>query len=224
MSQFLPGSLARIIYLPRRLKEFRDTTSLFVITLDLNARLYPIIFQVHNLPYDCLTVHPCPTSYGGVLLVAADSILHVEHTGRITAVPANGWASRTTDTKMIEDESSTARDIALEASKILFIDDRHTLLFTNQGYVYPVEIEVEGRVVLNIIISPHIAQCTIPSVVVDVGSDHFFVGSTAGPCSILKMLRILEELKDTANSKAIATETTDADMDLDDGRASFDCI
>ncbi|GJJ10703.1 hypothetical protein Clacol_004930 [Clathrus columnatus] len=200
-----------------RLKEFRDTTSLFVITLDLNTRMYPIIFQVHNLPYDCLAVYSCPASYGGVLIVAANSILHVEHTGKVAAVPVNGWAVRITDVKMIEDENTLTRDITLEGSKLLFIDDHNIFLFTIQGLVYPIEITVEGRTVTNILISPSVAQLTIPSIVVDIGSDHIFVGSIAGPSSLLKTLRISEELKDGVGSKVIASaETADADMDVDD--------
>lgn len=200
------------------MKEYRDTTSLFVITLDLSTRLYPIIFQVHNLPYDALTVHPCPTSYGGVLIVAADSILHVEHTGRVTAVPTNGWAVRTTDIKMIQDANSETRDISLEGSKILFIDDRNFLIFTVQGFVYPVKVEVEGRIVTDITISSPLAQLTIPTVVIDIGFEHFFVGSIVGPCLLLKVVRIIEELKGTVDSMVMATENADADMDPDDGK------
>jgi cleavage and polyadenylation specificity factor subunit 1 len=205
----------------RRLKEFKDTMSLFIMTLDLNTRTYPIISHVHSLPYDCLALLPCPTSYGGVIVLAANSIFHVDQTGRIIAVPSNGWASRITDMKLTEDLGVKTRNIALEGARIMFVDERTIFVFSAGGLVYPVEVVVEGRAVTSLIISPPIVQLTIPTTLCSVGSDHLFVGSTVGPSLLLKTFHVLEEVRKSAlhSPVAIGEDSADIDMDLDDGES-----
>lgn len=203
----------------RRLKEFKDTISLFIVTLDLNTRTYPIISQVHSLPYDCLALLPCPTSYGGVVVLAANSIFHVDQTGRTFGVQSNGWASRLTDIKLTEDTSAKTRNVPLEGARMMFVDERTIFVYAVDGVVYSVELVVEGRAVTNLIISSPLVQLTIPTVLCDVGGDHLFVGSTVGPSLLLKTIRVLEEIGKNAfhSPAAVVDDSIEADMDLDDG-------
>lgn len=193
--------------------------SLFILALDLNTRTYPIISQVNSLPYDCLALLPCPTSYGGVVVLATNSIFHVDQTGRIIGVPSSGWASRVTDMKLTEDPGAKARNIPLEGARMIFVDERTVFVCAANGLVYPVELVVEGRAVTSLVISPPLVQLTVPTVLCDVGSDHLFVGSTVGPSLLLKTVRVLEEVrKNTFHSPAaVGDDSVDADMELDDG-------
>ncbi|KIJ27344.1 hypothetical protein M422DRAFT_271488 [Sphaerobolus stellatus SS14] len=199
-----------------RLNEFKDTISLFIVTLDLNTRTYPIIMQAHSLPYDCFSILPCPISFGGVFVLSANAVIHVDQIGRTVAVPTNGWAPRVTEMKLTEDSETPTRNIPLEASRMTFVDDRNVFIFTPDGSVYPVEIVVEGRIVANIVIAPALARSTIPTVVTDVGSDHIFVGSTVGPSMLFKAVRVAVKKEDGVASDAVSQPKEDADMDLDD--------
>lgn len=151
-------------------------------------------------------------------MLAANSIFHVDQTGRITAVPSSGWASRLTDMKLSEDPGAKTRNIPLEGARIIFVDERTIFLFADDGVVYSVEVMVEGRAVTSLVISPPLVQLTIPTTLCDVGSDHLFVGSTAGPSLLLKTVRVLEEVRKSAlHSPASVRDDSEIEMDLDDG-------
>jgi cleavage and polyadenylation specificity factor subunit 1 len=192
---------------------------MFILTLDLNTRTYPIISQVHSLPYDCLSLLPCPTSYGGVVVLAANSIFHVDQTGRTVGVPSSGWASRLTDMKLTEDPGAKTRNIALEGARMMFVDERTIFVYAVDGVVYPVELVVEGRAVTSLLISLPLVQLTIPTTLCDVGRGHVFVGSTVGPSLLLRTIKVLEEMRKNAlhSPAAVGDDPLDADMDLDDG-------
>ena len=57
-------------YFISRLKEYKDTVGLSIITLDLATHSYPILSTAENLPYDCVSVTACPASFGGVLILS----------------------------------------------------------------------------------------------------------------------------------------------------------
>jgi cleavage and polyadenylation specificity factor subunit 1 len=148
-------------------------------------------------------------------------MFHVDQTGRTVAVPSNGWASRVTDLNMTDDANSETRDIALEGSCVVFVDEKKLFVFAADGLVYPVELVVEGRAVTNIIISPPLVQLAIPTTVVNVGQDHVFLGSTVGPSLLLKVVKVQEEVREDASQSAdtIVDDSPDGDIDLDDGKS-----
>ncbi|KAI8444634.1 CPSF A subunit region-domain-containing protein [Phakopsora pachyrhizi] len=107
-SKFLPGfsepTLA-ILYQCQwmwsgRLENGIDTTALVILTLDLGSNHFPIISQTQNLPYDAHSLVACPKELGGVLVLCADMILHVDQSSKITSVATNGWVKHTTELKV----------------------------------------------------------------------------------------------------------------------------
>ncbi|GAA5823369.1 hypothetical protein JCM11251_007584 [Rhodosporidiobolus azoricus] len=46
------------------------------------------------LPYSILSLSPCPTALGGVLLTSANGLLHLDQSGRVVALPLNRWLAR----------------------------------------------------------------------------------------------------------------------------------
>jgi len=149
--------------------------------------------------------------------MSANGILHVDQIGRIVAVPTNGWTSRVTDVKLTENPDAATRNICLESSHLSFVAEKNVFVFTPDGYVYPIEIIVEGRAVVDIVISQPPVRITIPTVVTDVGNDHLFVGSTVGPSMLLKTVKTTVKKEDTTASTTVGPDPADADMDLDDG-------
>lgn len=193
--------------------------SLFIVALDLNLRQYPIITQAHSLPYDCFSLLPCPTSFPGVLVAAANTILYVDQVGKIVAMPTNGWAARVTDMQLLADPESDTRNIVLEGSHMVFVDERTVFVFTIDGTVYPVEIVLEGKSVSRIAISPPLVRSTIPTTVNRMADDHLFIGSAVGPSLLLKIVKAL--VKEDKASSAVVSSQAEADMDLDDGIPFF---
>ncbi len=202
------------------MKEFKDTVGLYIFTLDLITNNYPVITAVDGLPYDCFTLTPCSTATGGVVILASNSILFVDQSGRRVILPVNGWPARTSDLPMLQlTPTEQTRDLRLEGSRFTFVDERTLFLFTPDGTVYPIELIQDGKTVSRLAMSSALARTTIPAVVKRVGDDHLLVGSIVGPSVLLCTARVEEEIAEEdvemSDGPAAVVDTSNT-MDVDD--------
>ena len=201
-------------YSVRRLKEYKDTVKLVIFTLDIAAQHYPILTFVELLPHDSLYLLPCSTSLGGVVVITGNSIIYVDQSSRRIALPVNGWASRISDMQILPTDS--ARKFNLEGSRSVFVDDKNFFIVLKDGTVYPIEIVVDGKTVSKLLMSPPLAQTSVPSIVRNIGNDHIFIGSTAGPSVLLKAAHVEEEIEQNEFQVAPTAVVKDDDvMDYD---------
>ncbi|KAF8156589.1 CPSF A subunit region-domain-containing protein [Crassisporium funariophilum] len=204
-----------------RLKEFKDTVKLIIFTLDIATQNYPVITSVEGLPHDCLSILPCSTSLGGVVITSTNALIYVDQSSRRVALPLNGWTARISDLPLLPiPPAEQSRKLFLEGSRSVFAGDRTFFLILKDGTVYPVEIVVDGKTVSKLTISPPLARTSIPSVAKSIGPDHIFIGSTVGPSVLLKAAHVEEEVgkdqeMDTAPT-AVVQEDDDMDYDDDD--------
>lgn len=218
-------SRAHILTSHRRLKEYKDTVGLYIFTLDLITNNYPVITGVEGLPYDCFALTPCSTSTGGVVVLASNSVLFVDQSGRRVILPVNGWPPRISDLPMptLTPQEQT-RDLLLEGSRFTFVDERTLFLFLRDGTVYPVELIQDGKTVSRLSMSPALAQTTIPAVVKRIGDDHVFVGSMVGPSVLLRTSQVEEEIVEEdvemAPGPTVVDTANQMDMDDDEGKCS----
>jgi len=68
---------------PGRLAQKNDTCSLCVVSLDLTQHIYPVLFSVDNLPYNCFKLISVPSPVGGILVVSQNGLVYIDQ----TAVP-----------------------------------------------------------------------------------------------------------------------------------------
>ena len=216
----------RLISTSSRLKEFKDTVKLIIFTLDNATENYPIITSVDGLPHDSLSLLPCSTSLGGVVISTTNALIYVDQSSRRLALPLNGWTSRLSDIPLLPiapaDES---RKLVLEGSRSVFVDDKTFFVILKDGAVYPVEIVVDGKTVSKLTMSPPLAQSSIPSVAMNIGNDHIFIGSTVGPSVLLKTAHVEEEDIDKDEDKggehsapAAVVQGDPMEFDDDDGQ------
>ena len=71
--------------------------------------------------------------------------------------------------------------------------------------------------------SPPLAQSSIPSVAMNIGNDHIFVGSTVGPSVLLKAAHVEEDMdkdedKDGKYSAPAVVQGDPMEFDDDDGQ------
>ena len=104
-------------------------------------------------------------------------------------VPINGWTSRVSDIPTLSVDPT--RNFVLECSRDIFVNEK-TLLVLKDSTVYPVNLLVDGETVSKQVMSPPLAQTSIPSIVRNVGNDHISIGSTVGPSVLVKAARVEE--------------------------------
>ncbi|KAH9943547.1 CPSF A subunit region-domain-containing protein [Amylocystis lapponica] len=198
-----------------RLKEYKDTVSLFIFTLDLISRNYPVITAVEGLPYDCFSITPCSTALGGVAVLACNSIIYVDQSSRKVSLPVNGWPPRLSDMAMPTlTPQEQERELQLEGSHFAFVDDRTLFVILKDGTVYPVEIVVDGKTVSRLSMAAPVARTTIPALVRRAQEDHLFIGSMVGPSVLLRTARVEEELADEERRSPVDSMELDDEDDL----------
>lgn len=181
----------------------------------------PIITTVENLPYDSLYLTACSSALGGVVIITANSIIHVDQTSRRMACAVNGWVSRVSDITV--PPITPNLELQLEGSRAEFVDDKTLFVILKDGTVYPVEIGADGRTVSHLSITAPVAMTTVPTIVRRVQEDFLFIGSIVGPSVLLKAAKVDEEIPEDdvemETSPATVVDTTNPmDIDDDDGQ------
>lgn len=171
-----------------------------------------------NLPFDCLSLLPCAQSIGGVVILTANSLIYVDQAARRVSLPVNGWSARVSDIPSLPLDKDL--DLVLEGSRLVFADEKTVFVFRKDGMVHPIEIISDGRTVSKLVLSPALAQTTIPTVARQLDRGMLFVGSTVGPSVLLRAVRVEEEVEDgeaeDTNAALAAVVDTKNAMDIDD--------
>lgn len=165
-----------------RLKRYGQSCR-FHFTVDITAQYYPILTFVENLPHDSMYLLPCPTSLGGVVVITSNAIVYVDQPSRQIVLPVNGWTSRISDIPTLSVDA--AQKVVFEGSRALFVDEKLFSLSYKMAQFTPWIFWWTERL-SKLTTSPPLAQTSIPSVVRNIGADHIFIGSTAGPSVLLK--------------------------------------
>ncbi|KAJ9115995.1 hypothetical protein QFC24_006836 [Naganishia onofrii] len=126
----------------------RDTYHIEIRTLDPLGQTYPLISSTEDLPSDSEYIVPCPQDIGGVLLVTATAVFHVDQSGKYVCTSSNGWfkfVSNITPTKRREECL-----LELDGSHVVWADEGNFLMVLRDSTVIQARLEVEGRAVVGI--------------------------------------------------------------------------
>ncbi|KAK7451137.1 mRNA cleavage and polyadenylation factor subunit [Stygiomarasmius scandens] len=234
---FLPGfnnPTMALLFQPQqtwtgRLKEYKDTTRLIIFTLDITPQKFPIITSVEGLPHDAISLVPCSTTVRGVVVVTANSLIYIDQSSRRVVLPVNGWASRVSDIPPQPNltKEDLEREILLEGSRTVLVDDRTLFVILKDGTVYPVELVVDGKTVSRFNMGVPLAKTTIANVAMvlsegsggislhdDKDEKLLFIGSTVGDSVLLKAARVEEEIKEEDVEMAPVAAVVDSSKDI----------
>ena len=198
------------------MKEFNDTVKLIILTLDVATQIYPIITFIEGLPQDYITLFPCSTSLGRVIITTRNALIYADQSSRRIALPLNGWTGWFSDMLLLPmAPTDQGRKLALEGSHPVFIDERTFFLILKDGTVYPVEIVVDGKAVSRLAMGPPLAQMAVPSMSINIGANHVLVGSCVGLSGLLKAAHVEAEVE-KIDAALTAVVQDDNQMDYSD--------
>ncbi|KAH9817923.1 CPSF A subunit region-domain-containing protein [Melampsora americana] len=196
-----------------RLENTTDSCSLIFITLDLSSNHFTIIFQIDNLPYHAHSVIACPKEVGGVLVICADMILHIDQSSKLIGIATNGWSKLSTQLdvptqQMIKIVSEDGQDqeerlkVRLENSKLVFVTIDRALMFLTDGQIFRLCLYQDGRTLIKLCLEKFPVISVIPSVVVKISDHSVFVGSMLSDSMVMgiefegeKEVEIVEEVE-----------------------------
>lgn len=185
------------------------------------------------LPYSCLALKPCPTALGGtggVLVTTANGLLYVDaQSGRVVAVPVNGWFARDYPPGrpkpaglVTTGDAATPRE-RLEGSRLEFYthatatedddDDAQSqahpvkaLVWCRSGAVFDLSFTLTGRTIASLHLERVADAGSLTgggaASLIRLGGDLIFVGSETGSSALLRW-------RDTLKNEAAPSNVLD---------------
>lgn len=136
-----------------------------------------------NLPHSCVKLISIPKPVGGILIISANAIIHVNQSSKWIGVAVNGYASSTTDFPL--DRSFEHLGLALEGLYHVFLDSDEILFILRNGDLYLVKLIIEERSLTKIELKK-VGTSTLPSCSCLVTNGYFFVGSRLGDSYLIQ--------------------------------------
>ena len=190
------------------------------------------------LPYSSLSVHPCPPDLGGLLIITANGILHLEQGGKLIGVASNGWFAKdwsgvgggvAKSTSGMQSEAAPTVREGLEGSKIVFVANDRAIIFCRTGTVLDLELTTSGRSVSSMkltIVGKSVAGSCVERIRGSRGrfgeEGYVFVGSEVGECSLMSW-----GIDGVRGGRAAVKVEEEMDLDDEDGQSihfrSFCC-
>lgn len=133
-----------------------------------------------------------PKPVTGVLVIAANSLLHVSQGSPGVGVAVNGYTKKTTEFPgMLYPSKAIQLGLSLDGAKALAFGGDRCLIFMQNGHWAVVQMKMDGSKVVGMEITEithdqvsHMA--TVPSCVTNVTSEYFFLGSRVGDSLLMK--------------------------------------
>ncbi|KAJ9120594.1 hypothetical protein QFC22_002523 [Naganishia vaughanmartiniae] len=218
----------------------RDTYHIEIRTLDPLGQTYPLISSTEDLPSDSQYIVPCPQGIGGVLLITATAVFHVDQSGKYVCTSSNGWF------KFVSNITPTRRReeclLELDGSHVVWADEGNFLMVLRDSTVIQARLEVEGRSVVGIdFLSPlgleGMESPSAPKVGLDLGLEQpssvcgialspsengltrsaFFAASAVGDSCLVTVNMVPEETSgEEAMNGTIESKPEEMQVDLDD--------
>jgi len=161
--------------------ERKDPLTYTVFTLDLEQRARTPLLSVSGLPADLFKMMPLPDPIGGTLLVGGNELIHIDQSGKTTAIAVNDFARESSSFPMTDQADLKMR---LEHCVLAQIDKSKgaMLLILDSGEFAILSFGLDGRSVNSLSVqrifpeqggnlSRSGATCTAA-----LGSDLLFVG------------------------------------------------
>ncbi|KAI6828359.1 protein CFT1 [Hortaea werneckii] len=172
------------------LEERRDCLTYTVFTLDLEQRASTNLISVSKLPTDLWRVIPLALPVGGALLVGTNEIVHIDQSGKTSAVAVNEYARQASNLNMA-DQSDLG--MKLEGCELEVIDPTtgDMLLVQGNGNLAILTFKLVGRNIAGMTVVPVTHEqggyqnALAPSSVAVVSSRSVFIGSEDGDSVLL---------------------------------------
>ncbi|GAB7363492.1 hypothetical protein MBLNU230_g3763t1 [Neophaeotheca triangularis] len=201
------------------LEERKDCLTYHVITLDLDQRASTGLISVPNLPSDLWRAVPLPLPVGGVLLVGANELIHVDQGGKTTGVAVNEFAKQATNFTLTD---QSVLGLKLERCQIehLGAESGDMLISLDNGSLVTLSFNLAGRNVGGLRLAP--VQAENGGHLIDSSSSctamlddaKVFIGSEDGDSKLVGWTRSTQQPSRKRSHAQMTTENADVDADV----------
>ena len=112
---------------------------LSIFTLDLVSCAYPT--KVGSLPYDCLSLIPCLSALGEVVILTSNAVIHVDQAMWHVTLSVNGWQLHVCDMPTLL-MMVNMHELCLKGAQMAFVEEQMLLIVLINGTIIPFKFVV----------------------------------------------------------------------------------
>ncbi|KAH8860725.1 Cleavage and polyadenylation specificity factor subunit 1 [Schistosoma japonicum] len=160
-----------------RVSARRDTCCIVALSFNLQKRTNPVIWFQESLPFDCRSVIPVPQPIGGVVIMAANSILYLKQTLPSCSLPLNCYAQISTNFPMRQDVPSCG-PLSIDGCRVVTLNETQFLIGTRSGNLYLLSLWLEQATqTVTSLLFHQVGHAVPPHCMVLLESKYLFIGS-----------------------------------------------
>ncbi|CAH8519444.1 unnamed protein product [Schistosoma rodhaini] len=209
-----------------RVSARRDTCCIVALSFNLQKRTNPVIWFQESLPFDCRSVISVPQPIGGVVVMAANSILYLKQTLPSCGLPLNCYAQISTNFPMRQDVPSCG-PLSIDGCRVVTLNETQFLIGTRSGNLYLLSLWLEQATqTVTSLLFHKVGHAVPPHCMVLLESKYLFIGSRFCDSVLMKIDYSLlcvdangKEVDHQLLNQSSGTNNTLKDSELVDGKS-----
>ncbi|CAG4972278.1 unnamed protein product [Colias eurytheme] len=169
---------------PGRVAVRSDTCAMAGVSLNMSARVHPVIWSTAGLPFDCLQAVPVQKPLGGCLILAANSLIYLNQSVPPYGVSLNSIATHTTNFPLRIQEGVC---ITLDGAKVATLGESRVALALRGGQLYVLTMLSDSVRSVNSFHLDRAAASVLTSCMCVIEEDFLFLGSRLGNSLLLRV-------------------------------------
>ncbi|VVC38721.1 WD40/YVTN repeat-like-containing domain,Cleavage/polyadenylation specificity factor, A [Cinara cedri] len=187
----------------------KDTCAMVAISLNIQQHVHPVIWSLDSLPYDCQKVIPVSRPIGGALIMAVNSLIHLNQSVPPFGVALNSITNTMTNFPLEQQEEI---NLVLDRATATFISSNKLVTSLCNGDLYVITLYADS---MRAVRSFHFEKCasSVLTTCITVCLDSYlFLGSRLGNSLLLRYYARSQSNDDVPTVKHKNADVTDEDL------------
>ncbi|XP_046972661.1 cleavage and polyadenylation specificity factor subunit 1 [Vanessa cardui] len=169
---------------PGRTAVRSDTCAMAGVSLNMSARVHPVIWATGGLPFDCIQAVPVQKPLGGCLIMAVNSLIYLNQSVPPYGVSLNSIATHTTNFPLRIQEGVC---VTLDGARVAWLGDTRLALALRGGQLYVLTLLSDSVRSVRSFHLDRAAASVLTSCMCVIEEDFLFLGSRLGNSLLLRV-------------------------------------
>ncbi|CAB3240456.1 unnamed protein product [Arctia plantaginis] len=161
-----------------------DTCAMCGVSLNMSARVHPVIWATAHLPFDCLRAVPVQKPLGGCLIMAVNSLIYLNQSVPPYGVSLNSIATHTTNFPLRIQEGVC---VTLDGSVAAWLGEARLALSLRGGQLYVLTLLADSVRTVRSFHLDRAAASVLTTCMCVIEEDFLFLGSRLGNSLLLRV-------------------------------------
>ncbi|CAH2098493.1 unnamed protein product [Euphydryas editha] len=161
-----------------------DTCAMAGVSLNMSARVHPVIWSIGGLPFDCIQAVPVQKPLGGCLIMAVNSLIYLNQSVPPYGVSLNSIATHTTNFPLRIQEGVC---VTLDGARVAALGETRMALALRGGQLYVLTLLSDSVRSVRSFHLDRAAASVLTSCMCVIEEDFLFLGSRLGNSLLLRV-------------------------------------